>query len=95
MIPFHHTRVYFEVSIGIEPIYQDFADLDLTSRTTDLVCSEDGGRTRDLEVMTLTLSQLSYLAKEKERGGWFRGQPLLRTALLKVYAFKLRRQRPT
>ena len=27
----------FEVSIGIEPIYRDFADLDLTSRTTDLV----------------------------------------------------------
>jgi len=37
MIPFHHTYVYFEVSIGFEPMYQDFADLDLTSRTTDLV----------------------------------------------------------
>ena len=58
-----HTCIFFEVSIGIEPIYQDFADLDLTSRTTDLICSEDGGRTRDLEVMTLTLSRLSYLAK--------------------------------
>lgn len=32
-----HTCIFFEVSIGIEPIYQDFADLDLTSRTTDLV----------------------------------------------------------
>ncbi len=32
-----HTCIFFEVSIGFEPIYRDFADLDLTSRTTDLV----------------------------------------------------------
>ena len=32
-----HSCLFVEVSIGIEPIYRDFADLDLTSRTTDLV----------------------------------------------------------
>lgn len=32
-----HSCLFVEVSIGIEPIYRDFADLDLTSRTTDLL----------------------------------------------------------
>jgi len=51
MLPLHHTRVYFEVSIGIEPIYRDFADLDLTSRTTDLVVVPRTG----IEPVTLRL----------------------------------------